>query len=278
MLLDEADGLPIDSVGDWAEDKYRHVEHYARMFVRAMKGKWDCLAYLELYSGPGRAKIEGTSKTLDTPSLRALGLDPGFGVHVYGELDAERLAALEARCRARRPDARCRFVTGDVNETWSVLRDEVRKSAGRGTSLTFCFVDPYRCADLSFATVRGLSSLRADFLILVPSFMDANRNRDTYLLESNGVLDRFLGDCAWRTAWAAREKPNEKFGSFVADQLGRRMAGLDFHYDGPNSLKLIRSTEKRLPLYHLAFFSRSALGTKFWREARKSSDSQRRLF
>ncbi len=36
----------------------------------------------------------------------------------------------------------------------------------------------------------------------------------------------------------------------------------------------VRSIEKNLPLYHLAFFSRNELGRKFWKEARKYSDDQ----
>jgi three-Cys-motif partner protein len=278
MLTDPGDGLPIAKVGDWAEDKYLLVEHYARMFARAMKGKWNCRVYLELYSGPGRAKIEGATTILDTASLRSLELDPGFDLHVYGELDLTCLAALEARCHARRPNARCRFVGGDVNQTWPSLREQVREAAGGGTYLTFCFVDPFRCADLAFATLRGLSELYADFLILVPSFMDANRNRDVYLQEGNAVLDRFLGDRSWRESWSNRERPMERFGEFVADQLGVRMARLGFRYEGLDAMKLMRSTDRNLPLYHLAFFSRSELGVKFWREARKASDPQRRLF
>jgi three-Cys-motif partner protein len=278
MPLDPADGLPVARVHDWAEDKYSLVEHYARMFSTAMKGKWDCRVYLELYSGPGRARIEGTTKTLDTASLRSLELDPGFDLHVFGEIDATSLATLQARCEARRPNAECRFVGGDVNETWPTLRDRVRQAAGGGTYLTFCFVDPYKCADLAFSTLRGLSELFVDFLILVPSFMDANRNRDVYLQESNDLLDRFLGDRSWRENWAMRERPTEKFGDFVAHQLGLRMARLGFHYDGLETMKLIRSTDKNLPLYHLAFFSRSPLAMRLWREARKSSDRQRKLF
>ena len=43
-------------------------------------------------------------------------------------------------------------------------------------------------------------------------------------------------------------------------------------------MKLVRSTDKNLPLYHLAFFSRHPLGQKLWREAVKSSNPQRDLF
>jgi hypothetical protein len=56
------------------------------------------------------------------------------------------------------------------------------------------------------------------------------------------------------------------------------MARLGLRYEGLETMKLMRSTEKNLPLYHLAFFSRSELAMKLWREARKSSDAQRKLF
>ena len=43
-------------------------------------------------------------------------------------------------------------------------------------------------------------------------------------------------------------------------------------------MKLVRSTDSNVPLYHLAFFSRNDLRTKFSREAMKSTDPQRKLF
>lgn len=278
MAIDPEDGLVVAEVGDWAEDKYLHVEHYARMFAKAMKGKWDLRVYLELFSGPGRATLEGTGRILDTAPLRALGLQTGFDLHVYGELDGERLRALEERCRRRRPGAQYAFVQGDVNGTWPELRGCVQKASRGGTYLTFCFVDPYACSNLAFETVRGLAELYADFLVLIPSFMDANRNCERYLEPNNETLDVFLGDREWRADWLARAEPKAKFGSFVADQFGRRMKRLGFLYDGAADMKLIRSTDKNLPLYHLAFFSRNELGLKLWKEAMKSSDSQRRLF
>lgn len=278
MALDPEDGLVVAEVGDWAEDKYLHVEHYARMFAQSMKGKWGSLAYLELFSGPGRAVVAGTGRIIDTAPLRSVGLTPGFDVHVYGELDGSLLRALEERCTRRRPDAKCFFVEGDVNETWPRLRDCVRRGAGGGTCLTFGFIDPFKCSNLAFATLRGLSDLLNDVLVLVPSYMDAHRNWKLYLDEDKEVLDTFLGDRAWRDAWAERAEPKERFARFVIDQLGRRMADLGFHYDGPVDMKLIRSTNRNLRLYHLAFFSRHELGMKLWRQAMKSSNPQRRLF
>jgi hypothetical protein len=135
--IDPAVGLLAATVGAWAEDKYLHVEHYARMFARSMKAKWDCRAYLELFSGPGRALVKGTRRIIDTAPLRVLMLAPGFDLHVCSEIDRVALEALESRCRSLKPDAQWVFVLGDVNETWPTLLDHVRRSAGHGTSLTF---------------------------------------------------------------------------------------------------------------------------------------------
>jgi hypothetical protein len=42
--------------------------------------------------------------------------------------------------------------------------------------------------------------------------------------------------------------------------------------------KLVRSTEKNLPLYRLALFSRHELGKRFWEQAKKYSNDQLDLF
>jgi hypothetical protein len=36
----------------------------------------------------------------------------------------------------------------------------------------------------------------------------------------------------------------------------------------------VRTSEKRLPLYYLAFYSRHPLGLQFWKEVRKYSTDQ----
>lgn len=275
---DPADGLPVTAAGGWAEDKYRHVEHYARMFARSMKGKWDCRSYLELFAGAGRVAIKGSDRIIDAASLRALAIEPPFDAYAYGELNAELLRALERRSEVRRQDSRRTFVQGDVNETWPQLRDRIVGMAQGGRYLTFCFVDPYRCADLAFATLAGLAELFIDFLVLIPSYMDANRNQSTYTQTSSPVLDRFLGGKAWREVWNERSGAKDSFGSFVADRFGVGLRDLGFKYDGLTDMKLVRSTDKNLPLYHLAFFSRHELGLKLWREAVKFSNPQRELF
>jgi hypothetical protein len=70
----------------------------------------------------------------------------------------------------------------------------------------------------------------------------------------------------------------EDFGDFLADQFGKQMATMNYLYSGLSDMKLVRSTDKNLPLYRLAFFSRNKLGQKFWRDAMKYSSDQLPLF
>src|SRR5205823_4212656 len=117
-----------------------------------------------------------------------------------------------------------------------------------------------------------------DFLILIPTFMDANRNPEVYKSPDNKTVDEYLGVKDWRKAWEQRKAPWEKFGVFVLDQFRGQMETLEFKYEGLDDIVEVRSDQKNLPLYHLAFFSRHPLGHDFWKKAKKSSDPQKRLF
>jgi hypothetical protein len=67
------------------------------------------------------------------------------------------------------------------------------------------------------------------------------------------------------------------FGDFVADEFGRSMASLGYHYTGLADTEEI-DNGKNAPIYRLAFFSRHPLGDDFWKKCRRSADPNRRLF
>jgi hypothetical protein len=52
------------------------------------------------------------------------------------------------------------------------------------------------------------------------------------------------------------------------------MEALGYLDQAAQQAELIRSFEKNLPLYRLAFFSRNELGTQFWKEVRKYATPQ----
>jgi three-Cys-motif partner protein len=137
-------------------------------------------------------------------------------------------------------------------------------------------VDPYKAADIRFQTIRKIAgSIYVDFLILIPSYMDINRNRANYLKSSNACLDVYLGTEDWRQKWIQMRPKKTDFGLFITEEFCFQMKNLGYIYESLSDLELIRmETRQNLPLYHLAFFSRNILGLEFWRTTRKRTTDQ----
>jgi three-Cys-motif partner protein len=272
----EDDGLHTPEVGDWAEHKYRLIAYYAEMFSTSMKQKWDSRAYIDLFAGAGRGRVRDTARILETSALLALGVPDPFDRYVFCDLDPACTDALQRRCDREYGDTRrVNYLTGDSNELVQEILDLMREQRQRGSLLSFCVADPCKMANLKFSTIEQLSTLYADFLVLIPSYMDAHRNEGAYMSSGNTTVEEFLGDPDWRTKRAASAGD---FGAFIVDQFGQAMKRLGFIYNGPGEEVPIYLPGKNFKLYHLAFYSKNELGMKFWRAARKGSDDQLGLF
>jgi three-Cys-motif partner protein len=272
------DGLTTPEVGAWAEDKYRLVGNYAAMFATSMRKKWECRVYIDLFAGAGRARIEGTKRIIPASPILALNIEDQFDIYIFCESDETKASALEERVSKTYPSAEVRFLYGDTNNLTQDILREIPQASRQFKVLGFCFVDPYSLRNLNFNTIRALSSRLMDFLVLIPSYMDANRNIMHYLNPENPAVDQFLGDPGWRKDWQQTGKRGEDFATFFVDRFGKQMSSMGYLYPGIQDTKLIRSVEKNLPLYHLCFFSRNKLGHQFWKQAMKYSQDQFELF
>jgi hypothetical protein len=108
--------------------------------------------------------------------------------------------------------------------------------------------------------------------------MDANRFQALYARESDPTLDLFLGDTDWRGQWRAARSRRVDFRRFLAQQYAARMAAIGYLPAGLEKMKEVRSSEKNLPLYHLAFFSKHPRGYDFWNQVLKYGTDQLPLF
>lgn len=267
------DGLYTPDVGDWAEQKYRLVSSYATMFSTAMKGKWHRV-YIDLFAGAGRARIKNSQRIVPASPLLALNVPNKFDLHIFCEKEKKTIDTLEKRVSESYPNVASRFLRGDANNLTEQILKEIPQANPNFKVLSFCFADPFALENLAFDTIRELSSRFIDFLVLIPTGMDAVRNVSRYISSTNTTVDRFLGLATWREKWHEAEKEGENFGTFITNCFGEQMTKLGYNYSGIDKTQQIRSTEKNLPLYRLAFFSRSDLGEKFWREALKYSSDQ----
>lgn len=274
----EDDGLLTPEVGPWAEFKYRLVWNYSKIFTTGMKSKWDELIYIDLFSGSGHSKIKGTTTIVPASPLLTLDIPNKFDKYIFCEQDPEKMDALRIRAKQKYHDADVHFIEGDVTDKIDEIISEIPKHGPGHKVLSFCFIDPYKINNFKFQTIERLAQKFIDFLILIPSFMDANRNVSQYSMESNISIEDFTGAKDWRESWEKDERKGIKFGQFLPDLFGSKMSKLGYIYKGHESTIMIRSHDKNLPLYHLAFFSKHDTGMRFWQRARKYSDDQIDLF
>jgi three-Cys-motif partner protein len=269
------DGLYTPEVGAWCEQKYLLLSNYAQIFATSMKDKWDERVYIDLFSGAGHARLKDSAKIVLSSPLLALSVKDPFDSHIFCDNNPRCIEALQTRTSKVAPGAKVRFVVGDANASVGEIVAHMPIFSTTHRVLGFCFVDPFSLSNLKFETIKALSRRFVDFLVHLPA-MDPRRNEDIYVGE-NKVVDKFLGDQSWRPEWK-QHKGKVTFDYFVAQQFSLRMKSLEYDHSGLDESVFVRSTDKNLPLYRLAFYSRHGLGAKFWKEIKKCTDHQGVLF
>jgi len=194
----EDDALPTLEIGAWGEEKYRHVQLYASLFIKSMRSKWDALVYLDLFAGPGRSSIRGTRRIVSASPLLILGMSEAFDKYIFCEGDKHYAKTLETRCRRDCPDREVAIIPGDANASIESIIAEMPRPGRSRKVLGFCFLDPFHMQNLYFSTIEVLAKRFVDFLVLIPSSMDANRNEHNYVHSRNKTLENFLGNPDWR--------------------------------------------------------------------------------
>lgn len=268
------DGLETPDVGAWAEKKYKLVSMYDKLFTDSLKKGWKRV-YIDLFAGAGKARIRNSRTILDGSPLLALSIPNRFDKYIFCEEKKALLDALKARVSADYPDVDVSYVEGDCNEKVNEIMALIPKYSRTNKVLSFCFVDPFSL-NIEFKTIKKLSSVFMDFLILL-AFSDASRNERIYVKEGNDRIEHFLGEPDWRKKWAIEMKRGETFVRFLEKEYINQMASLGYPSDSKKLMIEVRSDDKNLSLYHLAFFSRDELGYKFWREVQKYALAQTQL-
>jgi three-Cys-motif partner protein len=266
------DGLIAPEVGPWAESKYRLISLYDELFATGMKNKWDQRVYIDLYAGAGYSLIRDTVIRLKGSPILALSVAAPFDKYIFCEEQPELLSALTERTRRIAPSVNVAYIGGQCDLRIEQIYAAVPKGSPSQSVLSLCLVDPFNFG-LKFETIRRLSSFPIDFLVLLAVGMDANRAYEHYVEGKNPKLDEALGNVQWRDRWKARPRPRDEFLNFLAEEFALSMASLGYLKIGPSDMKLVRS-DKNVPLYYLALFSRHRTAYKFWDEVLKYSTDQ----
>ncbi len=252
----EDDGLITPEIGSWGEEKYRHVTFYSALFAKSMRNKWDSLVYIDLFSGAGRSRIRGTTRIVNSSPLTVLGLSNKFDRYIFCEKDRRKCEALKKRIGRDFPELDAHVIDGDANDKVAEILDKMPSYRKDYHVLAFCFADPYALNNLRFDTLRRLSARFMDFLVLIPSGMDAHRFESNYVKPDNLIVEEFLGTNEWRSAWKEFKGKRIPFERFIVQEFGESMGKLGYLCPSLEDTKLIRSDEKNLLLYRLVLYSR----------------------
>ena len=271
----EDDGLPIAKVGSYSEQKYRLVSVYASLFLTAMRTKWDSLVYLDLFAGPGYARFKGTDHIVAASPLTVLKLPEKFDRYIFCESKTENADALDQRCSRDYPNVDVKVIPRDANDSVKEIIASMPSPGQHYTVLGFSFLDPFRMVDLKFATIKQLSKRYMDFLVLIPSGMEARRNEHKYTSPDCTIMDQFVGNSSWRDRWQKEKMARKSFENFIVEEFGRSKQSLDYKDRGLEGTETILLERKNVLLYRLAFYSKHDLGNQFWQETKKYTDPQK---
>lgn len=283
MLIDDickSDDLILPQSRIWAKTKHRKIKYYIELFATSMKKKWETRVYIDLFSSAGKTRVKESNEIIPGSPLLSLDIKDPFDLYIFVEENKEYLYALIKRVKVYFPTNNCNYICGDCNKEVQNIINKVPKFTKLNNGLTLCFIDPYNSSQLHFDTIKKIANnLYLDFLILIPSFMDINRNEQSYIKDTNNTLDLFLGTDSWRYDWKYNKGHYTKFGLFIADYFCNQMKKLDYLYEDLSETELIRmEIDQNLPLYHIAFFSRNRLGRNFWLQTLKNTNKQFSLF
>ena len=240
-----------------------------------MKKIWPQRAYLGLFAGAGRARIEESGEIVETSAASVFRLPDPFTHHVFVDQDPLCTEALRKRLNAISTDLRFEILTGDVNALVPDILSALPSFSRERGLLSYCFVDPF-AANLKFHTIRALGRFRMDFLILLMLGLDARLNFRNYLeRESDSRIADLIDVPNWRAEWkreASGRRPNVI--RFIIRKFDEAMVRIGYRSTPLERTHPVKVHSKGVMIYHLVFYSKDELGQTFWEETRKGVSPQ----
>ncbi len=265
---DPGDGRPVLCVGPWAEEKHARIEKYVDI-SRAVRRKFidgkGGACFVDMFSGPGRARIRETERIVDgspvVAARKAIETKTPFSeVHV-SDANPEFVAALSQRLQ--RLGVSAKSYCGSAATVAPEIADRLSQHG-----LHFAFLDPYDLKSLPFLIVQRMAAIeRMDMLIHV-SVQDLSRNLRRYIESDRSPLDSFAP--GWRRTVEVMNSD-----ATVRSQIFAHWLDLVRRENMQPSQGVEEVTgTKGQHLYWLVFVARHKLALRFWEEIRNVTNQK----
>lgn len=188
------DNLPIEEVGPWAKKKLKILSDYIIVSGAARrKFKGGASSYIDVFCGPGRAKIRTSGEVIDgSPVVAAKSstssLAPFSSIHIS---DANYELVEAAAYRVRPYIHNVVAHPGPATSAISRISEKIDPNG-----LHLAFVDPYNIGNLSFKIFEEFSRFKSIDILVHVSVSDLRRNADRYSNEDAKQFDSFAPN--WR--------------------------------------------------------------------------------
>ncbi len=265
----DEDGFRRELVGPWVEEKHIRLERYvgiSRAVRQRFIGSGNAGAtYIELFSGPGRARIREPEQAVHGSPLVAwtksleVGI-PFSEVHV-SDLDPDNIEAAVARLRTAGAD-----VFSETGAAVEVVDKIVAKL--NPYALHFAFLDPYNLGALPFSIIKKLAALKRMDLLIHVSISDLQRNLRRYIEARESPLDAFAP--GWRDE-VDENRPQEVVRAEILQHWRDLIARLGMTTS--EAIELV-SGDNSQRLYFLAFAARHERAVEFWEKIRTIGGQQ----
>lgn len=251
------DGMEVRCIHKNSIKKLEMLKYYLEIFSEAMKDKFKYRYFIDLFSGPGKCYNRNADKDIggfhDGSSLIALKLTTPFTNYIFIDSNQKTSSILRARSIELKPKSDVLILNMDSNAEIKKILDNVIL----GKSISVVFIDP-NGLDINWSTIERLSKYKHLDLIIHFSIFDLRFNMKTYR-GRNPKANAFFGSEDWpedSTEWLQFYKNRLK-------SLGFKAVEEDFE----GSVRI--QTDTGANIYYLIYASKSNLGLKFWRQAKK---------
>ena len=271
-LIEGDDGLPATEVGAWAKQKHeflrRYVDISSGVRKKFLNGRSESATFIDLFCGPGRARIKDTDEWIDGSAIAAWKISQESG-SAFSELfvaDIDDASRAATAARLKQLGAPVRELSGSAVHAALAAAQTVNPHG-----LHFSFIDPFSLGTLDFRILESLASLKRIDMLIHVSKMDHQRNLGTNITSEESAFDAFVP--GWRDKIDLNH-PQQEIRRLVVEYWREKVAELGI---GPSTeMRLIKGSRNQ-HLYWLLLAAKNELAHKFWKSA-ADTDPQGRLF